>query len=120
MLAKNNIHLDYKSLITPDELIHQLPASPMLIDFVHQARISAANIIQGKDHRLLVIIGPCSIHDTQAAVEYAEKLTLASARFCDDLHIIMRVYFQKPRTTLGWKHMLPITPKPKLIKQRMI
>src|SRR6185437_16966268 len=71
-----------------------------------KTRIAAANIIRGHDNRLLVIMGPCSIHDTDAAIEYAENLTWASKRFCDDLHIIMRVYFQKPRTTLGWKGLI--------------
>jgi len=70
----------------------------------HRARIS--NIIQGKDKRLLVVVGPCSIHDPIAAIDYAERLLEQRHRYADTLEIVMRVYFEKPRTTVGWKGLI--------------
>lgn len=106
MLPTNNIQPYPRPLIKPEELINKLQSTSEIIDFVQQARISTSNIIQGKDNRLLVVIGPCSIHDVRSAMEYAENLKKAAERFSDDLYIIMRVYFQKPRTTLGWKGLI--------------
>lgn len=95
-----------KNIITPEELIRHLPCSLEQNDFIKQSRLNACNIIKGNDSRLLIIIGPCSIHDEEAAFEYATHLKAASEKFSDDLFIIMRNYFQKPRTTLGWKGLI--------------
>ncbi len=73
---------------------------------VKHARDQAADILSGKDDRLLVVVGPCSIHDPSAAIEYAERLKNVAARHSEDLLVIMRVYFEKPRTTVGWKGLI--------------
>ena len=70
------------------------------------ARKEAEDILHGKDDRLLVVVGPCSIHDTSAAIEYAERLKGLAEQYKEDLQIIMRVYFEKPRTTVGWKGLI--------------
>ena len=82
--------------------IHGTPAETLIAD----TRKRIQNILHGKDDRLLVIIGPCSIHDPQAAVEYARKLKVERDRHSKDLEIVMRVYFEKPRTTVGWKGLI--------------
>ena len=73
---------------------------------MHRAREAAHNILHGNDDRLLVIVGPCSIHDPEAAREYASRLTEIRRKLQGDLEIIMRVYFEKPRTTVGWKGLI--------------
>src|ERR1700683_5418451 len=73
---------------------------------IYHARKEIVEIMHGKDHRLLVVVGPCSIHDTKAAREYASLLKGAIAELSSDLRIVMRVYFEKPRTTVGWKGLL--------------
>lgn len=93
-------------LITPHELIKSKPLSSSARATIHSARHNASHIIQGKDDRLLVIVGPCSIHNTLIALEYAALLQAAAEKFIDDLYIIMRVYFEKPRTTVGWKGLI--------------
>jgi 3-deoxy-7-phosphoheptulonate synthase len=92
-----------RPLISPAILIEELPLSPHGIEVVARARSAASAILRGDDPRLLVIVGPCSIHDPAAAIEYGTKLREAAARFEDDLLVVMRVYFEKPRTTVGWK-----------------
>lgn len=100
----NNIHIrSEKVMITPAELKAKLPISQPALDFIGQARQTMSNIIQRKDHRLMVICGPCSIHDIDAAKEYATRLKKLHDEFSDSLYIVMRVYFEKPRTTVGWK-----------------
>jgi 3-deoxy-7-phosphoheptulonate synthase len=91
-----------KPLINPLDLIKKYPVSETASQFIAGARRQIINIIHGKDPRLLVIVGPCSIHDMQAAYAYAEKLKQAAERFADSLFILMRVYFEKPRSVLGW------------------
>ncbi|MEG0024030.1 MAG: 3-deoxy-7-phosphoheptulonate synthase [Akkermansia sp.] len=93
-------------LISPAILIKDYPATPSITELVSKSRKAADNIIEGKDDRLLVIVGPCSIHDPEAAIEYANKLKEQMARFDKELSIIMRVYFEKPRTTVGWKGLI--------------
>lgn len=92
-----------KPLSSPEVLKKALPLSAAGADFVAKARLDIANIIHGKDKRLLVVTGPCSIHDPVAAVEYAQKLKALQLAYSDSLYIVMRVYFEKPRTTVGWK-----------------
>ncbi|MFP2770564.1 3-deoxy-7-phosphoheptulonate synthase [Oceanisphaera sp. KMM 10153] len=100
----NNIHIrSEKVMITPAELKAKLPISSQALSFVGQARQTMSDIIQRKDHRLLVICGPCSIHDIDAAKEYATRLKKLHDDYSDSLYIVMRVYFEKPRTTVGWK-----------------
>jgi len=97
---------EIKPLISPALLEHDLPVSAALADRITQCRQEIVNIIRGDDSRLLVIVGPCSIHDTQAALEYAEKLAGLKEDLKDKLCIVMRVYFEKPRTTIGWKGLI--------------
>lgn len=93
-------------LISPAVLSYYLPISETASETVSQARRDAEDILLGKDDRLLVVVGPCSIHDPSAAIEYAERLKSLADRYTDDLVIIMRVYFEKPRTTVGWKGLI--------------
>ena len=95
-----------QELIKPNILINALPVTTPVVDTINNARQQVDHIIQGKDNRLLVVMGPCSIHDTDAALEYAKRLKSAAIRFADDLFIVMRVYFEKPRTTIGWKGLI--------------
>ena len=93
-------------IITPQQLERELPLTKQGSENVFQARQAVDNILDGKDHRLMVVVGPCSIHDLDAAYEYAEKLKNLSNKVKDTLYIIMRVYFEKPRTTVGWKGLI--------------
>lgn len=93
-------------LISPSVLNYFLPITEKAATVVESARQQAEDILHGKDDRLLVVCGPCSIHDTGAAIEYAERLKSVADQHKDDLHIIMRVYFEKPRTTVGWKGLI--------------
>jgi len=93
-------------LISPAVLAYQLPLSESAASLVSATRKAASDILKGTDDRLLVVVGPCSIHDPAAALEYAEKIRSASAQYQDDLLIVMRVYFEKPRTTVGWKGLI--------------
>lgn len=94
------------ALIAPGLLIEQCPLDQKSAKHIAQIRDEASAIISGKDDRLLAIVGPCSIHDPKAALDYAAKLKRATEHYCDDLLIIMRVYFEKPRTTIGWKGLI--------------
>ena len=97
---------DIEPLISPAILIKDYPATTEIAKMVATTRKNAENIISGHDDRLLVVVGPCSIHDPQAAVDYAARLKEQMVRFEKDLVIIMRVYFEKPRTTVGWKGLI--------------
>ena len=92
-----------KPLSPPAVLKKVLPLSEQGAEFVQQARNTIADIVHGRDKRLLVVTGPCSIHDPLAAIEYAQKLKQLQRQYADSLYIVMRVYFEKPRTTVGWK-----------------
>ncbi|MDV5171545.1 3-deoxy-7-phosphoheptulonate synthase [Photobacterium rosenbergii] len=103
----NNVHIENESvLITPQELRSKLPVSENALNFIRESRQTIADIIHKRDHRLLVVCGPCSIHDVEAAKEYAVKLKALSEELSDQLYIVMRVYFEKPRTTVGWKGLI--------------
>lgn len=93
-------------LITPAQIKEQLPAGPVEIETVSQGRKAARAILSGEDDRLLVVVGPCSIHDPVAAIEYAHRLAKLAKEVEDKYLIIMRVYFEKPRTTVGWKGLI--------------
>lgn len=91
----------------PEHLIRFFPISGTPIEkLISQTRTKIRNLIHGKDDRLLVIIGPCSIHDPSAALEYCRRLLAERKRFAGELEIVMRVYFEKPRTTVGWKGLI--------------
>lgn len=106
-LQNENIHIQSETvLITPAELKKQLPASDDVYRFINQSREVVSNIVHKKDSRFLVICGPCSIHDIEAAKEYAVKLKALHEAYKDTLYIVMRVYFEKPRTTVGWKGLI--------------
>ena len=93
-------------LITPKALKTKYPLSQQAYQTVLQGRSVVQNILDGKDKRILVVVGPCSIHDTKAAHEYADKLKVLAEELSDELFIVMRVYFEKPRTTTGWKGLI--------------
>ncbi|OQX11447.1 MAG: 3-deoxy-7-phosphoheptulonate synthase [Thiothrix lacustris] len=93
-------------LTPPVELHREYPLSEAATETVHNAREIAHRILHGADDRLLVVVGPCSIHDVDAAMEYAARLQPLRDELQDQLHIIMRVYFEKPRTTVGWKGLI--------------
>ena len=95
-----------RPLIPPQILMEDLPLTPAANQTVKKARFMADQIISQKDDRLLVIVGPCSIHDVKAGLEYASKLKKLETELEQDLLIIMRVYFEKPRTTVGWKGLI--------------
>lgn len=97
---------EIRELITPSGLIEQYPVDDTLYQFIYESRQSAHRILAGADDRLMVIMGPCSIHDPKSAMEYAERLARESEKHHKDLQIIMRVYFEKPRTTVGWKGLI--------------
>lgn len=93
-------------LISPAILAYYLPINEAVANLVFSTRQAADRILKGKDDRLLVIVGPCSIHDPKAALEYADLLKKEADRHREDLLIVMRVYFEKPRTTVGWKGLI--------------
>lgn len=95
-----------ENLTSPAELANEIPLSPETADFIMQSRKEVEAVITGEDKRLLVIIGPCSIHDTDAAIDYAKKLRVLRDKYKKELLIVMRVYFEKPRTTVGWKGLI--------------
>jgi 3-deoxy-7-phosphoheptulonate synthase len=93
-------------LATPEEVIRELPCTDRAAATVSGARRALQQSLHGRDDRLAVVIGPCSIHDVHAAREYAERLAPERARLSGELEIVMRVYFEKPRTTVGWKGLI--------------
>src|SRR5271167_4655622 len=95
-----------KVLLPPVFLDEELPITDTAAQTVHQARNQVRDILNGQDHRLIVVVGPCSIHDPKAAREYAGLLKHARRKLSEELHILMRVYFEKPRTTIGWKGLI--------------
>ena len=97
-------HID--ELLPPIAHLYELPISEQASELVAQTRQQIADILHGKDNRLLVIIGPCSIHDPKAALEYAQRLLPLRQKYEKKLLIVMRAYFEKPRTTVGWKGLI--------------
>ncbi len=93
-------------LISPQELVDRLPLSEQAAASVVACREAIRRILRREDSRLLAVVGPCSIHDYQAAVEYARRLRALQERYTARLHIVMRVYFEKPRTSLGWRGLI--------------
>jgi 3-deoxy-7-phosphoheptulonate synthase len=98
--------VDIAPLVTPEELKSEIPINKDAADFVFRSRERIESILDGRDRRLLAILGPCSIHDPKAAVEYAERLARLRDEVEGQLLVCMRVYFEKPRTTVGWKGLI--------------
>ena len=97
---------NYEVVIPPSALKSELPLPDAARQLVNDARQTVKNILDGQDKRLFVVVGPCSIHDPALALEYARRLKQLSEQLSDQLFIIMRVYFEKPRTTVGWKGLI--------------
>lgn len=95
-----------KAVTSPAEITEEIPITEKAAITTYETREAIHNILEGKDKRLLVITGPCSIHDTRAALDYAQKLKTLKDKFKNELLIVMRVYFEKPRTTVGWKGLI--------------
>lgn len=98
--------LAIKDVSTPEQVYAELPITDEATTTIFNTRNAIHHILHGDDDRLLVVIGPCSIHDPAAAMEYAANLKPVSERLADDLLVVMRVYFEKPRTTVGWKGLI--------------
>ena len=95
-----------RPLLPPAILIEEIPASERASNVVASTREAIARVVVGTDSRLVVVVGPCSIHDTRAGLEYAKRLAPLAERYRDDLIIVMRTYFEKPRTSVGWKGLV--------------
>src|SRR5690606_40291310 len=105
--ALNNVHItDEQVLITPDQLKAEFPLSVAQEAQIEHSRQTISDIIAGRDPRLLVVCGPCSIHDPETAIEYARRFKALAEEVSDSLYLVMRVYFEKPRTTVGWKGVI--------------
>ncbi|KAI8820872.1 uncharacterized protein EV422DRAFT_496676 [Fimicolochytrium jonesii] len=98
--------LGYDPLLPPQILQMEYPLTPTAIETIRKGRKAASDIIRKYDDRLLVVVGPCSIHDVDAAIDYAKRLKPLADELQDDLLIVMRTYFEKPRTTVGWKGLI--------------
>ena len=97
---------EIKELLPPIAHLYELPISDAAAELVYDTRQEIADLVHGRDQRLLVVIGPCSIHDPEAALEYARRLLPLKKKYEKELLIVMRVYFEKPRTTVGWKGLI--------------
>jgi len=107
MTTTHDLHVvDTLPLVSPALLHGDFPADARAKETVATARQRIQAILRGEDHRLLVIVGPCSVHDVDAALDYARRLAPLRARYAGELEVVMRVYFEKPRTTVGWKGLI--------------
>jgi 3-deoxy-7-phosphoheptulonate synthase len=97
---------EVRPLIPPAILLEEIPVSERASNLISETRTALADVIAGRDHRFVVIAGPCSIHDTKAALEYASRLKEMAARYQGHLLVLMRTYFEKPRTSVGWKGLI--------------
>jgi len=105
--ATQDVHIESTvPLITPIELVSKLPITPRVESTVVSGRQQVSSILNGQDKRLMIVVGPCSIHNEESALDYARRLKELSEKLNDRLLIIMRVYFEKPRTTIGWKGLI--------------
>ncbi|MDJ0595024.1 MAG: 3-deoxy-7-phosphoheptulonate synthase [Pleurocapsa sp. MO_226.B13] len=98
--------IETRPLLSPAFIKSEFPLTESVAHLVAQTRSRIRNILEGKDRRILVVVGPCSIHDVAAAEEYGQRLVKLRSQFGDTLEILMRVYFEKPRTTVGWKGLI--------------
>ena len=107
MTTHDNIRIaQTRPLLAPSILIEEIPLTKLATSVIEKGRNESSAILRGDDDRLCVVCGPCSIHETKAALEYAERLLPLRERHKDDLQIIMRTYFEKPRTVVGWKGLI--------------
>ncbi|MFN6133400.1 MAG: 3-deoxy-7-phosphoheptulonate synthase [Synechococcaceae cyanobacterium] len=107
MITTSDLHIvDTRPLVPPEALHRELPISASAARTVQMARERIKAILHAGDHRLLVIVGPCSVHDVEAAKDYATAIAKAQRQHRDQLEVVMRVYFEKPRTTVGWKGLI--------------
>ena len=107
MLKNDDVRIkELKELVPPSHLVREFGASDAVAEVVYNARSALHGILHGKDDRLMVIVGPCSVHDPKAALDYAQRLLAVRKALAADLEIVMRVYFEKPRTTVGWKGLI--------------
>ena len=105
--AVENINIEPPEiLITPSELKQAIPLSEKARKTIAEGRSAIEDILERRDHRIIVVVGPCSIHDLEAANEYALRLKALADKVSDSLLVVMRVYFEKPRTTVGWKGLI--------------
>jgi 3-deoxy-7-phosphoheptulonate synthase len=103
----SDLHIvGFQPLIAPNELLAELPLGESRAATVRSSRDAVRRVLAGDDDRLLVVVGPCSVHDPDAAVDYAVRLAKTAAELADELCVVMRVYFEKPRTTVGWKGLI--------------
>ena len=98
--------IDRKKVPAPFELVNKYPINDDIAKLVYGTRNEISQILHDKDDRLFVVVGPCSIHDPESAIEYAKKLSEENKKFRENILVIMRVYFEKPRTTVGWKGLI--------------
>ncbi len=107
MSTVSNINIiENQPLPSPQALMDKIVATPEETEFIVKSRETIVDILNGKDDRFLLILGPCSIHDTKACLEYAQRLAELSKKVSDRIYLVMRVYFEKPRTTVGWKGLI--------------
>jgi 3-deoxy-7-phosphoheptulonate synthase len=107
MRQTSNVHvIDTVPLLSPDALKAELPITDAAAECVYRGREEVRDVLAGRDRRALVIVGPCSIHDPEAALDYARHLLVIRERYSSELLIVMRAYFEKPRTTVGWKGLI--------------
>lgn len=105
--ATTDLHVtSFVELPSPGEVRTELPLSPADADLIRRSRDEVRDVLAGADDRLLVVVGPCSIHDPEAGLDYARRLVVAAERHRADLLVVMRTYFEKPRTTVGWKGLI--------------
>ncbi|MEU0493210.1 3-deoxy-7-phosphoheptulonate synthase [Nocardiopsis sp. NPDC006139] len=98
--------VDYKPLIAPRDLLSELPLGTERTALVERSRAEVKRVLDGEDDRLLVVVGPCSVHDRESAMDYAHRLIELVPSLSEELCVVMRVYFEKPRTTVGWKGLI--------------
>ncbi len=107
MYKTQDLHVvENRPLLAPNQILEELPLTETAAELVAQTRDHIRNIMHNEDRRLLVIVGPCSVHDVEAAYDYAKKLVGLRSQFSDELEVVMRVYFEKPRTSIGWKGLI--------------
>jgi len=106
MTLENTNISTLERLITPQQFKEQLPITDTIRSHIEKSRQILRDILDRKDKRIMVVVGPCSVHDTKAALEYAERLVKLADQVKDQLFVVMRVYFEKPRTTVGWKGLI--------------
>jgi 3-deoxy-7-phosphoheptulonate synthase len=107
MHQTNNLRVvETSPLLPPDQLKSELPITEAVSELVYHSREAVRDVVHGRDDRILCIVGPCSIHDPVAALDYAKRLVVLRDQFAEELLVVMRVYFEKPRTTVGWKGLI--------------